>query len=524
MRTSTEVLGKNRERLLPFALAALAFTWVVVSIEPYPVGVFQDDGIYTMLAKSIASGQGYRYLNLPDAPSATHYPPLYPLLLAALWKVFPSFPENVTLFKFANAGLAALTALFGWRFARRNLGMSQWVAFGSVGAFTVCTPVVFVSVMVMSEPLFMAMLFPVLMACERAVRTENYRDAVIAGVAGSVFALVRTLGAAVIPATVLALAWRRRWGQAALVFAAAAVAMVPWQLWVAAHSPEIPAVLAGKYGSYFGWLLDGMKAGGVDLVVDTVLRNLTMLSGLIWATIGFGSIPTPARWIGIVLFLTVLVVGWVHMRRRAPVAAWMAIGYLSIVLIWPFTPVRFVFAVWPLLGLHLGLGVAAIVEWRPAPRRLTSIRFAGLIATCLLAIGYVRFNYRNQRYGWWSDAQETAAARSKHLAEWVRRYTPEDVVIATEDDVLIYLYTGRRALPLATFTTREHTEGQSTAFSTETLRAILSAYDVDYVLASTDFGARAAGGLVDSSPPILQFMGKTPISGAVFRTVTRGGS
>ena len=72
------------ERLVPLFLAVLSIAVVVMSIGPFPVGVYQDDGIYTVLAKSLATGQGYRYLHIPDAPNATHYPPLYPLFLAGL--------------------------------------------------------------------------------------------------------------------------------------------------------------------------------------------------------------------------------------------------------------------------------------------------------------------------------------------------------------------------------------------------------------------------------------------------------
>ena len=202
--------NERLERMAPFVLAVLAMAAIVMSIEPFPVGVFQDDGVYTVLAKSLATGQGYRYLHLPEAPNATHFPPVYPLFLAGLWKLVPSFPANVTLFKFANAGFIGLTAVLAWVFARRWLRMGQWAAAISVAGFTACAPVVLLSVMVMSEPLFLAALFPVLMAGERAARSGSRRDALIAGAAGGALALVRTLGIVVIPATALVLAWRRR--------------------------------------------------------------------------------------------------------------------------------------------------------------------------------------------------------------------------------------------------------------------------------------------------------------------------
>src|SRR5947207_1431698 len=63
------------------------------------VGGFYDDGIYVSLAKALAEGHGYRNIHLPGAMVSVHYPPLYPVLLAILFRLWPSFPENVVLFQ-----------------------------------------------------------------------------------------------------------------------------------------------------------------------------------------------------------------------------------------------------------------------------------------------------------------------------------------------------------------------------------------------------------------------------------------
>ncbi len=57
-----------------------------------------SDGIYLALAKSLAEGHGYHLLYLPGAPGGVHYPFGYPAFLAALWKLWPSFPANVATF------------------------------------------------------------------------------------------------------------------------------------------------------------------------------------------------------------------------------------------------------------------------------------------------------------------------------------------------------------------------------------------------------------------------------------------
>src|SRR6184192_2294375 len=79
----------------PSLAAAIAIAAGLVAVNGLPVGGFFDDAFYVILAKSLATGHGYRNLNLPGAPFASHYPPGYPLFLSALWRLWPTFPANV---------------------------------------------------------------------------------------------------------------------------------------------------------------------------------------------------------------------------------------------------------------------------------------------------------------------------------------------------------------------------------------------------------------------------------------------
>ena len=510
------------ERLLPFILAVVSVAAIVAAIEPFPVGVFQDDGVYTVLAKSLATGQGYRYLHLPEAPNATHFPPAYPLFLAAIWKLVPSFPANVTLFKFANAAFIGVSAVLAWRFARRWLHMGQWTAAISVAVFTACAPVILMSVMVMSEPLFLAVLFPVLIAGERAARSGSTRDALIAGAAGGALALVRTLGIVVIPATALVLVWRRRFLPAVLVCLAGALVLLPWQLWVSAHEAEVPAVFLGKYGSYATWLLGGVRDGGVEWVATLAWFNLRLFVGGGWDTLAVNELPIALRFVVTFIATGFFAWGWWLMLRRAPVAALMVAGYLSLVVMWPFPPQRFTFGIWPLLGMIFGLAVESIVRWRPHGRRMVALRWSGVALATLLLIGYARSNYQSVSNGWWTNIQGYVADRAKPALEWVSANTPEDAVIVAEDDVLLHLYTGRRAVPIGTFTPQDHMQKQSAESATEMLREILHAYRVDYVVATTPFGARAAEGLARKESPELKLAGALSL-GVIYQTLPRSG-
>ncbi len=139
----------------------------------------------------------------------------------------------------------------------------------------------------------------------------------------------------------------------------------------------------------------------------------------------------------------------------------------------------------------------------------------------LLVVGYARNNFIAAESGWPSSVQSRVANRAKPLAEWVMRNTPDDALLSTDDDVLMYLYTGRRSVPNTTFTPQEHMSPQTPAFAANALRTILGTYDVDYVLAVSNNGIYAARGLVQANPPELGVVAVFKY-GAVFKPQSRG--
>ena len=264
----------------------------ILTVTPWPVGAFQDDAIYTVLAKSLATGEGFRMINLPGSPNATHYPPGYPLVLAALWKLWPSFPDNIVLFKFANTVFLALAAVGTYRFGRERWRLTTLQASITALVGTISIVVLLLTGVVLSEPLFMAILMPALLLSERAAESGDVKTAIIAGLLLGALSMVRTLGAFAVPVACLILLVRGHWRAMFALGITAALFLVPWQLWVGAHQGEIPAPLVGKYGSYGAWLVDGYARGGWTFARDVVLRNAQDLD----STVSFMLFPVLARW------------------------------------------------------------------------------------------------------------------------------------------------------------------------------------------------------------------------------------
>ena len=502
-------------------VAAIALAIALAAVPNWPAGVFQDDGIYVILGKALASGQGYRYLNLPGAPYATHYPPGYPLFLAMLWKLSPEFPQNVGLFTFANAGFLALAAFVTFHFARARLRLSSLGAAVVALAGSVSVPAIIFGVFALSEPMFMALLLTVLLYAERVSERATWRDALFVGLAGGALAMVRTTGMFVVPAFALVLLFRRRFVPALCALLGCAVFIVPWHMWVAAHGREIPAILLGKYGPYDAWLTNAVREHGLQFVLRVVWTNARALYGMVWVMFtGSEASPRALHPPVAIVATVILALGTWRFARRAPVSAWFLAAYMALVIVWPFEPTRFVWALLPLFCAMVALGIGAVLEWRPvgAPRQLA--RVVSLVACGLLVGGFGWYNVNGIRQQWRDSVPRVTAARATPVVEWVRASTRPTDVIAMEDDPLLYLYTGRRAVPVGTFTPEEFLKEQTYAFATEALRTIIEHYKPTYVVGTTSYGVISARALSMRTPPELRVYALLP-SAAIFVPVQR---
>ena len=500
--------------VIPFGLGAIVFAVAVSSLGNWPVGVFLDDGIYVTLAKALATGQGFHYLNLPGEPAATHYPPGYPAFLALLWLLFPSFPENTAVFKTANAVLLAAVAVGAYHFGRARLALPPLACAAVVLAFTVAIPILWLTGMLLSETLFLALLLPTLLLGERLGDRGGAWTALAVGLLVGALILVRSLGIALVPAFVIALALRRRWLEAFLVAMAAVVVIAPWQLWVSRHAADLPPVVRGTYGSYTAWLASAYREMGVGFGLAVLGLNLRELGDTV---AGYFSLSRAAPVVAVVRAAVagLLALGLWRMRRLAPATMWFLLGYTAIVLVWPFRPTRFMEGVWVLLGLAMAAGAHALVEWRPAASAPRVVRVAGLAAAALVAAGYLAYNARwYPKRGWERYERETSEAAAP-LLRWVVAHTRPTDVIASDGGAIIYLYTGRQTVPLGEFTATEYVRPGDLAQTIRSLQDIIAAFPVTYVMVTGGSSAKAAERLLYATPPELAFVDTLPKGGAV---------
>ncbi len=195
--------------------------------------------------------------------------------------------------------------------------------------------------------------------------------------------------------------------------------------------------------------------------------------------------------------------------RRAPVTIAFIGAYITIAALWPFPPLRFLLGIWVLLMLLLASGVHLLVDnrvpnalWRGPMRRLT-VRLIGIASAALLILGAVAYNVRGFAHRGWAVTEEQSWRWIAPKVTWVGARTDTSAVIATDhDEGAIFLYTGRLAVPVTTFTAGEFIEPRSSAIDSAALQSLALGFKADYIVLSSMRLRSAAAAISQAAVPL----------------------
>ncbi|MBZ5593419.1 MAG: hypothetical protein LAP39_14345 [Acidobacteriia bacterium] len=476
--------------ILLLALAPSAhLAWVAREMPHF--GHLHDDSIYWVSAKSLAEGRGYRILSLPNEPFQTKYPPLWPLLLAAIWRINPHFPENLKLgMALGWLMLPAFMAL-AWRWFYAA-GFSLRTRVAMCAAIALSPSAVFFSTSLFSDLAFSALLLAAILVILVAERRAWM--ALPAGLLGAAGYLVKTGALPLLIAGPLWLALRKRYRAAALFFFTMVPAVAGWTLWVRHHLSHATDIVSVYYTDYLGY--ERLCVGWRDLPV-VVWRNL---DGIFHGITGFlmcGLSGTPlGMYLSRALAIAALV-GTVRLARQRGMTVyhWFAAAYAAILLVWHFPPnERFLLPVIPLLLAGFvteGAFLAGII--RQSWNRNTTNRVVALgMVAGLLAIAYLGVSLNVDAL--FNDfpgiiEQDRAVLKSKLATfRWVRRNAPSGAFFA-DDDVVFFLYTGRHAASVPVLTRAfYHQDREAMLQPLREMSAFTREQHLDYLfVTTTDF-------------------------------------
>lgn len=437
-----------------FVLALAPSAYLAWTLRSMPhLGFYHDDSIYWVSARSLAEVHEYRIASLPGQPYQTKYPPLYPTLLAGIWKIDPNFPGNLplaTLFAWLllPVYLAAVWAFlrqygFGWR----EQCMLVLVAGLSPVAATF-------SFSLMPELLFTALLVASMLLAERSLLDNSPRWLpVLAGVCGALAYLTKSAAGPLLLTAPLFFAWRRQFVKAALFFGAMLPAVAGWQWWAARHVSHSWDLVTLYYTNYLGFQIYNVSWRDLPLVFWHNLDGFLLGAGkLLTFDVPYGAKPLER------VVAVAAIAGVVRLARRTqklqyPLAA---VGVSALLLVWHYVPdQRFVFPLYPLLlaGLSTELanvGKALEAAWKKpaAAERAVAFAGAGVLAAFALFVAFTTcfglFHFLPDLFGSYRDALETR----KPAYQWIAKNAPPEANVFAYDDPLLYLYAGRKSCNL----------------------------------------------------------------------------
>jgi len=502
---------RGRPAVIGLAVAVVLFALY----RPFPIGVAQDDGLYMILAKAISTGQGFRFINLPGAPAGVHYPPGYPLLLAALSTLTGGIPGNPLVFAAANMIFLGVGAAFLYVLARRA-GMGTAMATGCALAGFLMPPAVWMNTALFSEPMWLGLAIPWLVWADSADREGNLdaRAAIMLGASAGCIALVRTQAATLALALVFVLAMRRRWKPAILVMASVVLVLLPWQLWIAHHAGEIPAAVSAKYGPYFSWFVAGIRAEGIHLLVATVVRNVVSSFAIIRALFA----PAGGAWLALLLLAPPAIAAAWRLAKHTPVVFVAMIAHAAIIVMWPFEPQRFIWTSWPFVALWFFAGASELWAWAQRANveagagagRWTLGRILVAADSALLGLAAAGTTAFMLWTGAYRAIARGQAKRITPTVAWVQQHTRPETLVASDDETAVFLYTGRAAVPVSSFSAADYAHGQG--WSESALGAVVTNYRPDVAIVSWNKSVDAAMRMSSGAQPTLRPVDRTTSS------------
>jgi hypothetical protein len=435
-------------------LALIVLLTGSLRIAPGVCGGYHDDAIYVSTAEALATGQGYRLIDVPGAPLQTKYPWVYPAILSVVWHFWPSFPGNLIVMQAVTLCFAAATVAVAYLYLVRFGYCSRGIAAGAALVCATAPYFLYFAVHTMAEmPFALFTLFGLWGVECFVLRPEMPRRKQFAW--GCVLALpflCRSIGATLIVAGLWVL-WRHRrplrWYAVGV-----ACAVLPWILWSAAGRgiwDQNP--VDGYYTDYFGcW-----SSTGVSMAGRVMSKNALMIA--------HGSAEMPlegvAAFVGPVLGLSItaalmMIMGlaaWLTMfsdLRKGRPLAWMLAVYLAAMLAWSWPPQRFLVPILPFLAVYLLSACAVLFKGR---RETVAGRFVqslgvgavlvangGLLVCHAVQMGHT--GYPLPKFGIrpveWSSYESTFT--------WLRRNAGADDVIASGFDSMFALNTDRRSV------------------------------------------------------------------------------
>jgi hypothetical protein len=430
-------LGRRWTAVIVIAVCAVTLLTGILAFDSLP-SLIGDNAEFMILAKSLAAGNGFRYINHPDNRAATKYPPGFPALLAGWISVFgDSVVSMKVCVLVCYVAAAGLTFMIG----KRLVGWSWGLLASLLPALSATTAGY--SHQVLSDVPYMCFS---LVGIYLLLSGYRRRWHLLAGLAVCVWAfVVRSAGMSLVFAAAAFLFLKGMKKEALATLGVAAAVAILWSVRNYAMTGE---------GSRYMQVLFSANPYDPDVgllnfsgVVNRILTNAGgYLGGLLPVTL----LPTLIRpastggpsGLGVlvsVLAITVAGLGGYSLRKRGLLINIYLVTYFAVYLVWPevWRSERFMVPIAPLLAIYLIWGLRTILAYFDMPRVATFVLCAGLVASNLVSLPDYLRRERGYPPGW---------VRYLETAQWAGANTDQASVVMCRKPFLFHLFSERKTI------------------------------------------------------------------------------
>jgi hypothetical protein len=475
--------AQDKQKLIFIGAAAAG---LIVSLAIYVlrldkvVGLVVDDAWYVLLAKALATGQGYTLVNSPTPGITPFYAPAFPFLLSIFYRLSPNFPNNIWLLKSVSIVAMMGVGALAYTYFKRDRELPPWVALGLALATTIYPALVFLATStVMSECVFTLAQLGVIVLVERGVKTGQlssaWQYAVAAGALASFAFLTRPAGVGLLVGAMLYLLKEKLFKQAVIFAGLVALLVGPWMIYSRTHAPtpeqraEQGANIVQSYSTQLWQRVAGQPLSGTITAGDLperIWRNLSEIGKYDFGGLVFYSLFRPlepslpmrlgqeGRMISL-FFAALAIIGFISaVRERMTLAEFVTPLSIGVTMLWGWEQYRLLLPLVPFLLFYILMGVRFFAglyqklydEPKPRGALIPLLIFSWLFVLSNL---YANYQYIQRKYDpipanglRWISTYEENEAFIKHIGENV----PKTDVIATQNPALVHLYTGHKTV------------------------------------------------------------------------------
>ncbi|HKA19440.1 MAG TPA: hypothetical protein VKN18_14215 [Blastocatellia bacterium] len=450
---------------LKLAVLFISFSLYVRMISIGRFGASYDDTIYVTAAKALATGEGYRIINLPHPIAQTLIPPFYPFLLSIIWRIHPQFPENLSWMMLFSVFLTMAFLLLSYHYLVRNNYATRTQALSVVALTAINWRTMNLATGLISDILLLSLSIAVLHLAEKY--QEEHKSWIVGSVLGTMMGLAfltRTSALALIASVAVFYFYRRKWRKLLLLLGIASLFIAGWIVWCYFNT----SVISGEHASYYAGYSQGitdtvnrLQSLNAESKLMTYLRIIeTNAVGMIVVWAPFQSLGLRATLPMVILIpllllaLGLMVLGFLRETSKGiRLLEVYCLIYVALHLIVPsHSYERYLIPIVPFLLFfmirevtHLyALASDGVISNQDLTTKVISVVIGLVLAAAIVIVFY------SNSTGIYRTLNESKSLslyeEDRQTFDWIRTNTDPGSVLVCFSDLKYFLYTGRKTV------------------------------------------------------------------------------